>query len=290
MSKCKKCGAEVKWIPKPGGPDAGFLPPQNPDGSRHTCGDNVSTKQSPQPPAKTGNENPTTTIIGRLDAYENTSATFMGKDGKSHTYAITTDRSREWDGKKYPRVADSMAPVFLKVTLDKVKFIQAAEPVDAPDWQYDVPKPGSIKPALTQEDKLKAAGFEVPAEKSPGTNATGPEATNALPNNHVPDHPPKTKETPDSDPFSMPTHDELVRMVYDSTSYWKAKTFMDIATANRITKQVEFKNRCESYALAIKHLEATAGNEGERMEANVKGAFVIADQIYTEIMKRVNKE
>jgi len=34
MSACKKCGAEVVWKQKPGG---GFMPPENPDGTRHKC-------------------------------------------------------------------------------------------------------------------------------------------------------------------------------------------------------------------------------------------------------------
>lgn len=41
MSSCKKCGAEIVWEKTQTGK---FKPPQNPDGTRHTCGDTTLEK------------------------------------------------------------------------------------------------------------------------------------------------------------------------------------------------------------------------------------------------------
>ena len=209
MSKCKKCGAEVNWVPTEGG---GFLPPQNPDGSRHTCSD-VSTKQSPQPPTKTGNENPTTTVIGRLDGYDATSATVMKKDGKPHRYAITIDRCRAWENAGYPKEGDPLNPVWLKIALTKTNFIQSADPVDAPDWQYEVPKP-DLKPVSTVAEKAKAAGFDVPAETHQPTNVSGSEPANIPAINQSPNTAPKAKEpAPTTTPIKTggtPSRDQLI--------------------------------------------------------------------------------
>ena len=49
----------------------------------------------------------------------------------------------------------------------------------------------------------------------------------------------------------FPTPDELLGMVYNYDTYWKAKTILDLMAAKRIANQVEFKNRLECVSLAL---------------------------------------
>lgn len=159
MTACKFCDAEITW-----GKDSEGKPvPKNVDGSDHrnTCPKQISNKRSPVQPVKDGNQNPTTAIIGRLEGYDTATATFMKKDGRPHTYAITDTRRKKWE-------SDGIRPaereVWMEVTLDSNNFVQDSKEVPAPDWRYEVPKPGAkpegFKPASTIE-RAEAAGFIV---------------------------------------------------------------------------------------------------------------------------------
>jgi len=58
--------------------------------------------------------------------------------------------------------------------------------------------------------------------------------------------------------FPMPTNGELVAMVYNNETYWKAKILLEIQRCEEIRLQVEWKNWQESIALAIQYDEGPA--------------------------------
>jgi hypothetical protein len=136
MSECKFCHEEIQW----GKTADGKPQPRNADGSPHRC---QNKNQSPQQPVLSNNANPTEEKIGRLESYCDASATFVLKDGKPHTYAITPDRCRTWKSRGYCVPGEHAAEVWLKVTLDAHKFIQGDTPVAKPDWAATLPAPGT---------------------------------------------------------------------------------------------------------------------------------------------------
>lgn len=120
MSECKKCGATIIWRKRS---DGSFFPPENPDGSRHTCGDNApkSIKDA---------------ITGRLDTYTTGSATFtVSEDGGQKTYAITPGMAQEFKTAGFLQPPENHADVWLTFTKDAAAFIQPGwKTVQKPDW------------------------------------------------------------------------------------------------------------------------------------------------------------
>lgn len=77
----------------------------------------------------------------------------------------------------------------------------------------------------------------------------------------------------------FPTSDELLGMVYDYNTYWKAKTVLDLMARQDIRQQVEFKNRLECVSLA---LSTKPKNRDE--------TFVMAWDLYNTIHQKIAED
>lgn len=236
MSTCKKCGATIVWPPKPGGPSAGFFPPQNPDGTPHKCED-----QKPGPGA----------ITGKLDSFTEGSATFIVKGGSRKTYAITPAVAREWKGAGFLMPPEVHADIWLEFEIDSKSFIKPGyRRVEKPDWGNTTPP---ATPAFRNGTDILKEGSAQQQQPSKGN------AAEKQPLKETPCTSPAAAAAPQ---FPMPTHAELVAMVINNDTYWKAKALLEIERCEDIRKQTEVKNWQEAVGLAIEAYKTIDVEEG----------------------------
>jgi len=78
----------------------------------------------------------------------------------------------------------------------------------------------------------------------------------------------------------MPTREELLAMVYDYNTYWKAKTLMDIQAHDEIRRQVNWKNWQECINSAIEAYKVIGFLEGSN---HLKMIDELAEHFHTFI-------
>jgi len=218
MSACKYCGEEIDWRK-----DGAKNTPVNLDGSLHKPTCKGSSNSAPVRPAGA--------IVGLLTGYNSGSATFRVKGGATKTYALHNETFKAWQTAGYG------PDHWIEFTVDAQGFIQSgARNVQMPDWGPDLKDPtgGEIK---TPEPKKSA---ELPKE----TPCTSPQAAPANP------APVERKKGPVEE-GRLPTQDELLAMVYNYDTYWKAKTILDVMAREDIRQQVIVKNWQEAVNSAI---------------------------------------
>ncbi len=225
-SICKFCGGEITW-----GKENGKPVPHNPDGSVHRCKKEAASPQENQP------------LIGMVKTYNSGSATFLMMDGSSKTYAIILSLKNEWDGLGFSNSPGEQ--VWLKFSIDKNKFVQHYERINTPAGAPEQLPQGitDIAGDAVEEAQRKAAGFGVLAHQT----------------SEVPETKPPAEES------RMPTREELLAMVYDYNTYWKAKTLMDVQAYDEIRLQVAWKNWQECVNSAIHYqtdLQGLATEQG----------------------------
>jgi hypothetical protein len=88
---------------------------------------------------------------------------------------------------------------------------------------------------------------------------------------------PERKKGP-AEECRMPTREELLAMVYNYDTYWKAKTLMDVQAHDEIRQQVEFKNWQEAVSLAITYHQRC--EDGLSTEEDLKIVFSTATAIH----------
>ncbi|MDD5348508.1 MAG: hypothetical protein PHT59_07835 [Candidatus Omnitrophica bacterium] len=157
MSECKKCHATIVWKKKP---DGTFAPPENLDGTRHTCGNDASAGKQPGE------------IIGRLEDYTQGSAEFTVKGGTRKVYAITAAMQKDWIAAEYLMPVSNHPDIWLEFSVDAKNFIlPGCHTTQRPDWASKMSDPtgGEVKKPAQNTPEL------------PKDTCTSPQAESALP-------------------------------------------------------------------------------------------------------------
>ena len=189
------------------------------------------------------------TIMGRISEYEGSNVHISGK-----ILFIPTEYRRIWQ-EKYP-VGTAVCAAFDKGTCKGMdiltgpnleKFLKEEE---AQRNQQPPPetKPPAAQQPVAQQDRTSP--MSAPAERK-----KGPIEENR-----------------------MPTREEMLAMVYNYDTYWKAKTLMDIQAREDIRQQVEWKNWQEALGLAIEY-------EGDN--TNLTALMKDAEEIHAFIRGKV---
>jgi hypothetical protein len=276
MSKCKKCGEEVVWKEKPGG---GFFPPENRDGSRHDC-DKKPTGNGQAPG-----------IIGRLDSYCTTSATFKTRSG-SKTYAITGGISQEWKTAGFLLPADNHLDVWMEFTTDKNNFIQPDyHTVQKPAWAAEGSDPtgGKITTPSTTSEKAKAAGFgeathgpgpAAPSETIANENAAGDKrlADNEAYLKSIAKPAPSEPCTSPDTPAPQPSAEDLVRQAMKLC-----------VPSDRVGYRISLAGMVNS-VIEMEKMSSDAPKTYDELEADVKkkalALFLWCDGLTTQNIRR----
>ena len=204
MPECNRCHTPITWTKR-----AGRSVPLNIDGTDHHCKDGVNIPSTEKPP----------TQIGKLIMYAGNQAMLLLKDGKEHSYAITSEVLKDWQGCGFLLPAENHPDVWLDFSVDPKGFIRpGANVVLCPDWSKSLTDPtnGKIKTPFKSgkeilEQKLKekiAEGTAKPAVQP----AAQPSAQNP---------PPKGKEqasvsgspAPATNPPSCPNGEAIHEML-----------------------------------------------------------------------------
>jgi len=184
----------------------------------------------------------TSTLIGRITEYD-TSNVYIGS---KIFFLPPEDR----------KIAQESFPVgaVVKLAYDK-GTCKGMQKVTGPD----------LEKFLKEEGEQRALPAQAPAAAAP-VEQTKPPVEPAEPRKKGP-----------IEECRMPTREELLAMVYDYNSYWKAKTIMDVQAHDEIRLQVEWKNWQESVSLAIAYQQArpveseTVFESAEKIHAFIKG-------------------
>jgi hypothetical protein len=179
MTECKFCKTPITWT-KRGDKSV----PLNIDGTDHRCKDGKIVSSGEKLP----------THIGKLIMYAGNQAMLLLKDGKEHSYAITSEVLKDWQGCGFLLPAENHPDVWLEFSVDQKGFIRpGAKVVLCPEWAKTLTDPtnGEIKSPFKSgkeifEQNLKEKIAES-TTKSPVQPAAQTPAQNA---------PPKGKETP----------------------------------------------------------------------------------------------
>lgn len=174
MPECNRCHTPITWTKR-----AGRNIPLNIDGTDHHCKDGVNIPSTEKLP----------TQIGKLLMYEGNQAKLMLKDGKEHSYAISTDVLKGWQNAGHLLPADNHPDVWLDFSVDDKGFIRpGAKVAQRPDWAKDLSDPtkGEVKSPfktgseVKQERAIDAPGPAAPTNPPAGTE-TAPQTPPAAP-------------------------------------------------------------------------------------------------------------
>jgi hypothetical protein len=133
MTECKYCKTPITWSKRAGRPI-----PLNIDGTDHHCKDGVNTPSTEKPP----------TQIGKLIMYAGNQAMLLLKDGKEHSYAITSEIRKDWQGCGFLLPAENHPDIWLDFSVDPKGYIRpGAKVVLCPEWSKILTDPtnGDVK-------------------------------------------------------------------------------------------------------------------------------------------------
>jgi hypothetical protein len=170
MTECKFCKTPITWT-KRGDKSV----PLNIDGTDHRCKDGKIVSSGEKLP----------THIGKLIMYAGNQAMLLLKDGKEHSYAITSEVLKDWQGCGFLLPAENHPDVWLEFSVDQKGFIRpGAKVVLCPEWAKTLTDPtnGEIKSPFKSgkeifEQNLKEKIAESTAKPSGVADAMAAQAT-----------------------------------------------------------------------------------------------------------------